>query len=140
MMNASEMPAPSDPDVLVAGAGVGGICAAIGAARAGARVLLVEAAAEIGGTGVHSPVSLVCRFWDDDREPINRGLHAELFPDVYPENGGAPWDRVPTYDEVELARRYRELLAAEPESRGAHECRRDCGRAFRVARGGGGIG
>ncbi len=114
-MNATETPAPSeDPDVLVAGAGVGGICAAIGAARAGARVLLVEAAAEIGGTGVHSPVSLVCRFWDDDREPINRGLHAELFPDVYPENGGAPWDRVPTYDEVELARRYRELLAAEP--------------------------
>lgn len=107
---------PLAPDVLVAGAGAGGICAALAAARCGASVVLLEAAAEIGGTGVHSPVSLVCKFHGRDHRPINLGLHRELFPHVYVHS---TWDRRPealrlTYDEADLRRRYRELLAAEP--------------------------
>lgn len=45
-------PGERDPlfDLAVAGAGAAGLAAAISAAEAGARVLLVEAAAEIGGT------------------------------------------------------------------------------------------
>ena len=46
-------------DVLVAGAGVGGISAALGAARQGASVLLVEAQPRLGGTGVNSPLGLL---------------------------------------------------------------------------------
>lgn len=42
---------PHDPDVLVAGGGPAGIGAAIGAARAGAKVLLVERHAFCGGVG-----------------------------------------------------------------------------------------
>jgi flavin-dependent dehydrogenase len=59
-MQSSSSPASEHFDVIVAGAGVGGVSAAILAARAGARVALLEAGAEIGGTGVHSPVGLVC--------------------------------------------------------------------------------
>jgi hypothetical protein len=103
-------------DVLVAGAGCGGICAAVQAARQGARVLLVERAAEIGGTGVHSPVGLVCKFQRrDTHEPINRGLHQELFPEAYAWRGEfADDDLLPSYDHRALARRYQQLLAAEP--------------------------
>jgi len=42
----------SDPDILVAGAGPAGICAAIAAARAGARVALVERNALVGGCAI----------------------------------------------------------------------------------------
>jgi len=106
-------------DVLVAGAGAGGICAAVQAARMGARVLLVEKATEIGGTGVHSPVGLVCKFQRRDTlEPINRGLHEELFREAYRWRGEFdPSDQLPTYDHHVLARRYRELIAAQPTLR-----------------------
>jgi hypothetical protein len=42
----------SRPDVLVAGGGPAGVCAAIAAARAGARVLLVERNALVGGCAI----------------------------------------------------------------------------------------
>jgi len=101
--------------VLVVGAGAGGICAAIQAARLGARVLLVEKDKEIGGTGVHSPVGLVCKFQRRDTyEPINRGLHKELFTHAYQWSGEfSESDRLPTYDHNELRAKYGELTAAE---------------------------
>lgn len=107
---------PLTADVLVAGAGAGGICAAVQAARMGARVLLVEKAPEIGGTGVHSPVGLVCKFQRRDTlEPINRGLHQELFPEAYGWRGEFdPSDQLPTYDHRKLAERYQALISALP--------------------------
>ncbi|MFW5830466.1 MAG: FAD-dependent oxidoreductase, partial [Planctomycetota bacterium] len=48
-------------DVAVVGAGVGGICAAVAAAREGARVVLLEASEAIGGTGVHAYPGLITR-------------------------------------------------------------------------------
>ncbi len=103
-------------DVLVAGAGAGGICAALQAARQGAQVLLVEKEQEIGGTGVHSPVALVCKFQRRDTyEPINIGLHKELFPEAYAWRGEfSEEDLLPTYDHQSLYQRYLDLCAAEP--------------------------
>jgi hypothetical protein len=109
-------------DVIVAGAGIGGISAAIAAARAGARVLLIEAAPVVGGTGVHSPVGLVCSYRDTSDRPINTGLHREFFPHVY-ENPVPPdlnpkeaWfgSRLESYDHKQLLANYQRAIAGEP--------------------------
>jgi len=109
-------------DVVVAGAGIGGVSAAVAAARAGARVLLIEAAEVIGGTGVHSPVGLVCTYRDAADRPINVGLHQEFFPHVYAQpvvadaNPEQVWfgARLESYDHRDLLARYQHALAAEP--------------------------
>lgn len=105
-------------DVVIAGAGVGGICAALAAARLRRSVLLIEAGEEIGGTGVHSAVSLICRFRDDAGRPINNGIHRELFPQAYTVAGKGLFreqEKVPTYDERELKAVYEKLLQAEKD-------------------------
>lgn len=99
-------------DVIVAGAGIGGVCAAVAAARGGCRVALLEAAPEIGGTGVHSPVGLVCTWFDATGRPINKGLYAEILPYLYAPDGN-PRDDIHTYREEELKAAYLRLLDAE---------------------------
>lgn len=103
-------------DVLVVGAGVGGICAAVQAARLRSSVLMVEKASDIGGTGVHSPVGLVCKFHRrDTHEPITRGLHQELFQEAYAWQGEyQDNDVLPTYDHRVLRKRYKDLIDALP--------------------------
>lgn len=104
-------------DIVIVGAGVGGICAALAAARLRRSVLLLEEMAEIGGTGVHSAVSLICSFRDKNRRPINTGIHRELFPQAYTHGKGLfeAEETVPTYDEKQLKASYKALLQAEPE-------------------------
>ncbi len=99
-------------DVVVAGAGVGGVCAAVAAARGGSRVALLEGTSEIGGTGVHSPVGLVCTWFDATGRPINKGLYAEILPYLYAPDGH-PREDIHTYREEELKAAYLRLLGAE---------------------------
>lgn len=92
--------------VVVVGAGIGGVCAAVAAARAGATVALLEAGSQIGGTGVHSPVGLICTFADRSGRIINDGLHREFFPQIAE---GSP-SGFKSYDERELIHRYQTAL------------------------------
>ncbi|GAA3399727.1 FAD-dependent oxidoreductase [Paenibacillus hodogayensis] len=103
-------------DIVIVGAGVGGICAALAAARLRRSVLLLEEMEEIGGTGVHSAVSLICSFRDKNGRPINNGIHRELFPQAYTESKGLfeADETVPTYDEKQLKDAYADLLRKEP--------------------------
>ncbi len=101
-------------DIVIVGAGVGGICAALAASRLNCKVLLIEKMSEIGGTGVHAAVALVCKFRDHSGRCINTGIHKELFPAAY-QNTGLHFDKetVATYDERELKERYLQLIQKE---------------------------
>jgi len=103
-------PNPPPFQVVVVGGGVGGVSAALGAARSGADTLLLEKSSRVGGTGVHSPVGLVCTYCDANGRPINRGVHQEYVPYIY-RPGGPRYCQ--TYDERELLQRYETLLSAE---------------------------
>ncbi len=98
-------------DVAIVGGGVGGVSAALGAARTGARTVLLERQDRVGGTGVHSPVGLICTYCDSAGNPINRGVYEDYVPYIY-EPGAHRYCQ--TYDEHELLIRYEALLAAEP--------------------------
>jgi hypothetical protein len=56
---ARSIPTIREPDILVAGGGIAGICAAVSAAQQGANVLLIEQFADLGGMGV---IGGVCGF------------------------------------------------------------------------------
>ncbi|GGM02053.1 FAD-dependent oxidoreductase [Deinococcus aerophilus] len=64
-------------DVIVAGGGTAGAIAGIAAARAGARVLVVEAQGSLGGTGTNAWVTPLMRNVSAG-ENLNRGLTDEL--------------------------------------------------------------
>lgn len=68
-------------DVVVIGAGAGGLAAAIGAARCGASTLLVERYGFLGGAATHAQVLSYCGFYKDRAgvpEPTVLGVGEEL--------------------------------------------------------------
>jgi hypothetical protein len=71
-------------DVVVAGGGAAGVGAAVGAARAGARVALIEQAAYLGGAATHSNVLTYCGFWTQADPParIVGGVGDEVLREI----------------------------------------------------------
>lgn len=76
-----EVPVDASVDVVVAGGGPAGIAAALGAAKAGARVLLVERYAFLGGMAT---AALMCAFgtFNNYRKLVIRGVAEELIEAV----------------------------------------------------------
>lgn len=68
----------TDGALLVVGAGAAGMACALAAARGGAEVLLVERAADIGGTVAGALIHTIGGLFDDAGEPVNAGLPMEL--------------------------------------------------------------
>lgn len=57
-------------DVVIAGGGTAGVAAASGAARAGAKTLLVERSPYLGGEATHSGVAAFCGFYSCGEHPV----------------------------------------------------------------------
>ena len=75
-------------DVAVVGGGPAGLAAALGAARAGARTLLVEREARLGGNAAHALVHTICGLHLGDGRPAQVGLPVRL-ADALASRGGA---------------------------------------------------
>lgn len=81
-------------DVIVAGGGAGGVGAALGAARAGAKVCLIEKYGFLGGAATHSQVLAYCGFFQQGPEPVKAvGGAADLVLDALRATGmdGRPY-------------------------------------------------
>ncbi|MFD4407168.1 FAD-dependent oxidoreductase [Nocardia sp. NPDC058499] len=65
-------------DVVVVGGGAGGIAAAVGAARSGARVRLIERYPFLGGAATNSSVLTFCGFFDQTHETVVAGVGGEV--------------------------------------------------------------
>lgn len=82
-------------DVIVCGGGPSGCCAAVAAARAGVKTLLIEATGAPGGMGTMGMVSAFAPFTDGEK-PIYRSLPVEVL-NRYRQRVGIPeyqWDWV----------------------------------------------
>lgn len=74
---ARQTPVAQEVDVLVAGGGIAGACAAIAAARLGAKVLLVERYGYLGGIVSAWPVPLLFQY-GSEKQPLTGGIGKEI--------------------------------------------------------------
>ncbi|MFA5857499.1 MAG: FAD-dependent oxidoreductase [Elusimicrobiota bacterium] len=65
------------PEVLVTGGGIAGVCAAVAAARTGAKTLLVERLGMLGGDGTAGGVSIFMN-WKSGEKSLCGGLFQEI--------------------------------------------------------------
>ncbi len=78
-------------DVLVVGGGMGGCAAAIAAARAGAKTLLVERSGFLGGIAASSMISNIYNHYiTRDERLVMRGIGIELAKRLVDRNAGTP--------------------------------------------------
>ena len=81
-------------DIAVVGSGAAGIAAAVCAARAGGRVLLLDQNAGPGGTGGFSGLTTLCGLYDDAGNFLNDGFareFAEAIGETAPVKSGRLW-------------------------------------------------
>lgn len=63
-----------DAEIVVVGAGISGISAALEAAKLGRRVVLVDARQQLGGQSTGSMLGTFCGFYSNGPEPYPRRL------------------------------------------------------------------
>lgn len=90
-------------DIVVVGAGAAGIAAAVSAARAGCKTLLLDQHPAAGGTGGFSGLTTLCGLYDDAGNHLNEGFAREFADALGQERGApAPRDSVSLRAELEL--------------------------------------
>jgi len=65
-------------DIAVVGSGAAGIAAAISAARAGSKAVLLDKNSALGGTGRFSGLTTLCGLFDDEGNFLNEGFAREF--------------------------------------------------------------
>jgi hypothetical protein len=100
---ARETPIRYACDVLVAGGGLSGVCAAVSAARAGARVLLIEQTQMLGGVATAGLMaSFTNRFIASDGTQVVRGIAGEVIDRLVEAGGARPNWRRPEVPQLPL--------------------------------------
>lgn len=110
-----------DADVAVIGGGSAGLCAAVAAARAGAKTVLIERSEMLGGMGTLAKVHTFCGLYHPDvsKPPVvvNKGLAEEIEGLMRARTGAAPVKMGKVYvlpqDPEAFAEIARELVEAE---------------------------
>jgi len=110
----SEVPLLDHADVLVVGAGVAGLAAAVCAARAGARTTLVERTALIGGVATSGLMASTTNHLFDGRgNQVVRGFCEEFLDRLAARGGASPAWKSPDVPQVPHDPEVFQLVAAE---------------------------
>jgi len=110
---AREAPVLAEADVVVVGGGFGGVCAAAGAARAGAAVALIERDGMLGGQAAEVYTFGLDAVVDNNGRQIIRGLPWEIIRRTIAEGQSDP-----VWEKVDFARMQRDGVKAEMERLG----------------------
>lgn len=106
-------------DIVVVGAGAAGIAAAISAARAGAKTVLLDSRAAAGGTGGFSGLTTLCGLCDETGARLNDGFAREFAEAIQertePVRIGRVW--VSAYRPERFRNVANDLIAATPNLR-----------------------
>lgn len=81
---ASNAPVALEGDLCVLGAGIGGVSAALEAARLGARVVLVDGAPTLGGQSVGAEIGTFCGLYGNGPDPVQvtHGIADDILGDL----------------------------------------------------------
>ena len=92
---ARDVPVLAEAEVVVVGGGFGGVCAAVGAARAGATVVLIERDGILGGQAAEVYTFGLDAVVDNNGRQIIRGLPWEIIRRTIDQGQSDPvWDKV----------------------------------------------
>jgi hypothetical protein len=105
-------------DIAVVGSGAAGIAAAVCAARAGRKTLLLDKSNSAGGTGGFSGLTTLCGLYDDAGNLLNAGFtheYAEAIAEIVPLQMGKVW--VLPYRPEKFRDAAEKFFTAEPKLR-----------------------